>query len=471
MNILLITADDMNWDAVGAFGCRTSGTTPNIDRLARGGVCFQHAHVTISVCQPSRNCLMTGRYPHRSGGEGFFRLRHAGIPILPQLLRQAGYRVGILGKVSHSTPYASFEWDETIDMPELGMGRNPQTYGTRAAAFFREAQQREEPFFLMANSHDPHRPFFGNDRREWYGPDQSPPACRPSRVFAAGEVAVPQFLPDLPEVRQEIAEYYGSVRRCDDTVGELLGALEASGEADRTMVMFLSDNGMSFPFAKTNCYLHSTRTPWIVRLPGEGLSGATDTKHFISGVDLLPTLLDIAGVAVPSGLDGQSFRPLLRGQRQDGRDYVFTQFYQTSAKRNYPMRCVQDRRFGYIFNPWSDGQRTFRNESQSGRTMTAMQQAAATDPCISERVAMFLYRVPEEFYDFHNDPDALRNIVDEPEHSDELDRLRSALVDWMTRTDDPALDSFLRRDDPQARQALMHMQAWAIGQRVQKPSI
>ncbi|MBT3292515.1 MAG: sulfatase-like hydrolase/transferase, partial [Victivallales bacterium] len=85
-NILLITADDMNWDAVGAFGCPVPETTPNLDQLAADGLRFHHAHVTIAVCQPSRSALMTGRYPHRSGGEGFYNLRHPGIPILPDLL-------------------------------------------------------------------------------------------------------------------------------------------------------------------------------------------------------------------------------------------------------------------------------------------------------------------------------------------------------------------------------------------------
>ena len=110
-NILLITADDMNWDAVGAYGCPVAGTTPHIDQLAAAGMCFDHAHVTIAVCQPSRSTLMTGRYPHCSGGEGFFPLRRPGVPILPQILRAGGYRLGILGKVGHSTPYADFEWD------------------------------------------------------------------------------------------------------------------------------------------------------------------------------------------------------------------------------------------------------------------------------------------------------------------------------------------------------------------------
>jgi len=462
-NILLITADDMNWDAVGAYGCPVPGTTPNIDRLAAEGVRFEHAHVTIAVCQPSRSAMMTGRYPHRSGGEGFFHLRHPGVPALPQLLRDGGYRVGILGKVGHSTPYGDFEWDLCRDQGDLGHGRAPALYGAGASELMAQAGAADQPFFLMLNSHDPHRPFYGNDKAEWYGEEAGPPAAVPSRAFAPDEVTAPGFLADLPEVRLEISEYYSSVRRCDDTVGAALAALRESGQADNTIVLFLSDNGMAFPFAKTNCYLNSTRTPWIVRWPGTINPGACDTEHFISGIDLMPTLLDAAGLPAPDGVDGASFLPVLRGESQSGRDLVFTQFHQTAGKRNYPMRCVQNRRFGYIFNPWSDGERVFRNESQAGRTMEAMRAAAAADETVAARVELFLHRVPEELYDFESDPDALCNRIDDAECADELDALRAALERWMEATGDPALEAFRNRESRESLDELVRQTAAELG--------
>ncbi|MFW6154284.1 MAG: sulfatase [Planctomycetota bacterium] len=450
-NILLITADDMNWDAVGAYGCPVAGTTPNLDRLAGEGMRFDYAHVTIAVCQPSRSAMMTGRYPHRSGGEGFFHLRRPDVPILPDLLRRGGYRVGILGKLAHSTPYAAFRWDLTLDMDDLGHGRNPGLYRDAAGRFIGGAADRDEPFFLMLNSHDPHRPFYGNDNAAWYAADDPRPAARPSRTFEPEEIVVPGFLPDAPEIRLEIAEYYNSVRRCDDTIGGALDVLREQGVEDNTLVVFLSDNGMAFPFSKTNCYLHSTRTPWIVRWPGVAAPGAVDGEHFISGIDLLGTLLDAAGLPLPEGVDGRSFLPLLRGERQGGREVCFTQFHQTAARRNYPMRCVQSRRFGYIFNPWSDGTRVFRNESQAGRTFKAMDAL----PDAAARVEMFLHRVGEEFYDFVADPNALNNLIDDPAYADEVDRLRARLDDWMVRTGDPALDAFRHRTDAARRERFM----------------
>lgn len=464
MNILLITADDMNWDAVGAFGCPTQGTTPNLDRLADESMRFNHAHVTIAVCQPSRSALMTGRYPHRNGGEGFYHLRFEGVPILPNLLRQAGYAVGILGKLGHSTPYADFQWDMAYDMAQLGMGRNPEMYYRHTQAFMQQALAANRPFFLMANSHDPHRPFYGNDRAEWYS-QTHPPAVPPSRRFHPEDVVVPKFLVDIAEVRLEIAEYYNSVRRCDDTVGYLLDALDESGAAKDTLVMFLSDNGMAFPFAKTNCYLNSTRTPWMARWPGVIEPGRVDDVHFISGIDFMPTALDVVDVEFPEGMDGRSFVPVLRGEKQAGREMVFTQFHQTSARRNFPMRCAQTKRFGYIFNPWSDGEREFKNESQSGRSWKAMVDAAKGSEKIAERTKLFSYRVLEEFYDFENDPAALNNLVYDRRYAGEVQEFRDALERWMVEVDDPALDAFVNRSSRQALDDLMTHLAETIGRR------
>jgi len=447
-NVLLITADDLNCDSVGVFGCRTPEITPNIDRLAGQGMRFTRAHVTIAVCQPCRSVLMTGRYPHRSGGEGFHRITKTDTPLLIEHLAAAGYRCGILGKVGHCTPKASFKWDMSHDMGDLGAGRNPARYASFAKGFIEEAARAGRPFFLMANSHDPHRPFSGSDQEKGRFKNQA--VTPPSRTYRPDEVRVPGFLPDLPEVRREIAEYYSSARRCDDTVGAVVKALDEAGHADDTLVIFLSDHGMPLPFAKTNCYLHSTHTPWIVRWPGVVGPGSVEAEHFISGIDLMPTILDALGIAPPDGMDGFSFLPLLRGQKQDGRTLVFTQFHQTAGRNRYPMRCVQNARFGYIFNPWSDGKRVFKNESQSGRTMKAMRAAAASSEDIRARVDLFLHRTVEEFYDFANDPDALENLVGDPEYKKDLDALRSQLEGWMVRTQDPALDAFRHRDDPAA---------------------
>jgi N-sulfoglucosamine sulfohydrolase len=449
-NILLITADDMNWDSPGCFGGKTPDITPNIDRLASEGIRFVHAHITIAVCQPCRSVLMTGRYPHRNGAEGFEPI-DIDVPTLQEQLHAANYLNGIMAKVIHLAPIEKFKWDTVTNPEELRSGRDPQLYYQFAKDFFRQAASQGRPFFLMANSHDPHRPFHGSQQEQGRFSD----VPRPSRVYRPDEIEVPGFLPNLPEVRTEIAQYYSSVRRCDDTVGAVMRALRESGQRENTLTMFLSDNGMALPFAKTNCYLHSTRTPWIVTWPGKIKPGTVDEDHFVSAIDFMPTVLDAAGLARPDGMDGFSFLPILLGQRQAGRDKVFTQFHQTSAPQRYPMRCVQNHKFGYIFNPWSDGQRVFKNESQSGLTFKAMQAAAADDPAVAERVRFFQYRVLEEFYDFKGDPDGLHNLIDEPRHQEQIEKMRRALLQWMKDTEDPAVEAFEYRTSPAAMKKFM----------------
>src|SRR5262249_41848063 len=149
---------------------------------------------------------------------------------------------------------------------ELGMGRDPVAYGRAAATFFAAAPG---PWFLMANAHDPHRPFAGaEDETRVFTAEQRATYPPPSRSYSPGEAEGPGFLPDLPPVRREVAQYQSSARRCDDVVGAVLDALAGSGAAGDTLVVFLSDNGMAFPFAKANCYLQSTATPMVVRWPG-----------------------------------------------------------------------------------------------------------------------------------------------------------------------------------------------------------
>lgn len=440
-NVLLVTVDDMNWDTVGVYGRGIPGCTPNVDALAAQGVRFDYAHVTAAVCQPSRQSMMTGRYPHNMGAPGFDPIDPA-TPTLQEQLRAAGYLNGILGKVAHLAPESKFCWDMVRRVGELGAGRSPRLYGEAARAFLREARRTGRPFFLMTNSHDPHRPFSGS-RDE--GREMRRAAERPSRVYRPDEIAVPGFLPDLPDVRAEVAQYASSARRADDTVGAVLHALAESGFGRETLVVFLSDNGMAFPFAKTNCYLHSTKTPLIVRWPGRVRPGTVDRDHFVCGVDFAPTILEAARLPPAPGMDGRSFLPVLLGEGQAGRESVFTVFNVTAARRAYPMRCVQDRRWGYIFNAWSDGRTEFVNESQTGLTMAAMRRAAGADATVAARVRHFLFREPEELYDFETDPDALRNRAGDGEVGAEMERMRRLLATEMERTRDPLSAAFRAR--------------------------
>jgi N-sulfoglucosamine sulfohydrolase len=431
LNVLLITADDMNYDSPSFMGGRPRGITPNIDKLASEGLRFAKAHVTVAVCQPSRSVLMTGRYPYQNGAEGFNPIR-TNIPTLQESLHAAGYMQGILAKNEHLAPRAKFCWDTYITPAELGRGRDPQLYYKHTREFLAKAKAARQPFFLMANSQDPHRPFAGSEQEMQNFGDHVPVR----RTVRPEEVDVPKFLPDIENVRREVAQYFTSVYRCDETVGQVLRALEEGGAASNTLVMFLSDNGMSFPFSKTNCYLQSTRTPWMARWPGKVKPGVVNQGDFISGIDYTPTILDAAGLEPIAGVAGRSFVPLLRGESQPGRDHVFTVFHETSAKQRFEMRCMQTARYGYIFNAWSDGKRIFRNESQNGLSFKAMQAAAANSPEIAARVKTFQYRTPEEFYDLEADPNGLKNLAGDPNVAAPMRETRARLWRHMKESGD-----------------------------------
>ena len=492
-NVLLITVDDMSQDSIGVYGCTTPDITPHIDKLASEGVRFVHSHVTIAVCQPCRAVWLTGRYPHLNGAFGFQTIV-PGIPTLPETLKQHGYFTGAMAKLGHVLPSRKEAWDVKVTAQQLQTGRNPQKYYQHAKTFFLKAKESKQPFFLMANAQDPHRPFARSSQeqqnRQRKGkknaknnaknkannkPNQnssdksnqkpnrtvgqksssqeSAKARVPfplSRMYQADEVDFPGFLPDLPDVRKEMAQYFSSVHRADEVTGAVLKALKETGFAENTCVIFLSDHGMALPFSKTNCYFHSTRTPWIVRWPGQIEAGKVNKQAMVSGIDLTPTILDITAIPIFEGVNGRSVLPLLKGEQQPQRDVVFTQFHKTAGKRSYEMRSVVHRRFGYIYNDWADGTTIFKNESQSGLTMRAMVRAAEKDPAIAKRVKLFLYRVPEEFYDYENDPDAIHNLIDDPEHHEEIQKLQEELLSHLRNVKDPLLpkyQTYLRKRD------------------------
>lgn len=430
-NFLIITADDMNWDSVGCYGSKLKSATPNIDRLASAGLRFEHAHVGSTACYPSRSAISTGRRGHRSGGEGFFYLRFPDIPTVQQLLHDDGYRVGILGKVSHSTPYKDTPWDLAKEMH-----RNTDNFETETAAFIDQSTKANQPFYLIVNSHDPHRPYFNADARK------NEPGDIPSRVYKPAEIPIHPTIPDTPAVREEQAAYYSSVRRFDDVVGRVVKVLEERGLTESTMIVLLSDHGMAVPSAKSNCYVQSTRTPFIMRWDGRIKPAQVDRQHIISTMDILPTILEAANIKNPGGMDGRSLTKLFNGGRQRNRDHIFTQYYMKIGRPNYQMRALQDTEFCYVFNPWHNGKSVYNTSSMGGSIFTAMVQLGKTDPVWKARSEYLLTRVPEEFFDLRTDPHCLNNLIDDPKHAQRISDHRLRMAQHLKSSKDPMAEVF-----------------------------
>ena len=443
-NILLLTVDDMSCDSVGVFGSKLANTTPNMDKLASQSLRFAHAHVTVGNCMPCRNVMLSGLYSHNNKVEGFYQVKDPGWPHLVDLMKRAGYFTGIRGKVSHSAPYQPYAWDADLDtLPDGSKGhiKDPKSYGISTTDGIAKAKAAGKPFCLVVNISDPHKPFWSKAK----GGGKDP--YTPSRIFKASEVPIPGFLFDDPQVREELALYYSSVRRADDCVGQVLAALKASGEADNTVVMFMSDHGMPLPFAKTQLYHHSTHTPWMVRWPGVTKAGSVDKEHMISAVDFLPTILDITGAPHPKRLDGRSYLPLLKGGTQEGRDHVIKEYNENAGRSRDPMRGVQTKKYLYLFNPWSNGERVFATATTGTVTYRRMVDLASSSKSLSARLDLYKHRVPEELYDVEKDPDCRINLINQPKHENELKELRAKLDAWMVRSKDPMLEAFRKREN------------------------
>jgi N-sulfoglucosamine sulfohydrolase len=459
-NILIVTADDLNYNSVGVFGCKVPGITPNIDRLARQGIRFTNAHANTPVCQPCRQSWLTGRFPHNNGAEGFEPIG-LDVPTLPEQLKSAGYLNGILGKEIHHQPVERFFWDyipfktEKDSVWRKGHSRNPSLFQRYSSEFFKMAKEQDKPFFLIANSHDPHRPFIGSRMDTLTWKNNMPPV---SLQFTPDQVETFGYLPDVEDVNKEVAQYYGNVYRCDESIGSVLDALKDSGLEENTLVIFLSDHGAAFPFAKSQCYLNSSKTPLIVKWPENIKPGLVDSTNFVTGIDLMPTIMEVAGVPLIPKLDGQSFLHLLQQKTQKSRDYAFATYYQIFYKIRYPMRCVQNEDYGYIYNFWADHQLEMKGDAMGGLTWKAMVEAAKTDPEVAERVELYKYRVPEEFYNFKEDPNGLINLVNDPTYADELNKFKAKMLEMMKKYNDPAHDAFRDRDNPGVIAAFMQAQ-------------
>ena len=440
LNVLLFTADDLDRNSLGCFGSTVPEISPNIDRFAGQSIRFEKAFVNAAICVPCRGIIATGLYGNHSGVNGFKKMKEGTtIPLIMEILRSHNYSVGILGKLSHSTPKTNFEWDYQFDQQDLGFGRSPSLYYQRTKSFLDECRRNNKPFYFMVNSHDPHRPFFNPKDSLTRGQEA------PSKIYSPAEITVPGFIPDLPKVREELSYYYNSTRRLDDTFGKVMQALDESGYADNTLVIFISDNGIAVPFAKANVYYASNRSPFIIRWPGVTKSGSVNHTDIISIIDFLPTVLEALNIPPPEKIDGTSFLPLLKGKQQSGRDKAYMEIDYKASGGATPMRSVITKQWTYIYNGWADGERVYGNNNE-GLTMKAMDDAAKNDPVIAARAKVYRMRMPEELYDIKKDPDCIHNLINDPAFKRQLGILRQELKSWMIKTNDPLLNVYRNRN-------------------------
>ena len=451
----MITADDMNWNSVGVYNSTVAGTTPNIDKLANEGMRFDYAYVQMAMCTPSRTVMLSGNHSHQTMTRGFTEIERLG-PALPDILKANGYFIANINKEQDF-----YKWDRAITETSTGMGRDIPYQRGIVSEIISEAG--DKPWFIMMNFNDPHRPFHNENYEElsdkYKKIHDAGKLSRPSKVYTSDEITVPGFLPDLPQVREEMAAYYSSVCRADDGVGAVLEALNASGHEANTIVVFMSDHGISMPYSKLNCYQTSLRVPLIIKHPGHIKEGDRDALHMVSAVDLSPTLLDMVGIEVPKHMAGRSFKPLIHGKPQNGRDYVVGYYYRNLRQDNmFPEFAIHLRDWVYIYNPWVDGIKEVHNSDYThSKTLAAIWAAADTVPSIKKRSDFHKYRIMEELYHVRQDPHSYINLAYEEEYKERVQEMRQLLVQWMEETDHPALALM---KDPYSKDLIRRYMQW-----------
>jgi N-sulfoglucosamine sulfohydrolase len=436
-NIVLIVSDDHGKGDLGCYG-NPAIKTPNLDKLAAEGVRFTNAFCTTASCSASRSVILSGLHNHANGQYGHEHSYHHFISFdhvrsLPVLLSQGGYRTARVGKY-HVAPESVYKFDTVLP----GGSRSPVQMADNCRGFF--GAEDDRPFFLYFCMSDPHRgggratdlphqpDRFGNREQGYPGVTEV--------KYDPTEVVVPDYLPDTPECRAELAQYYQSVSRVDQGVGRLIENLKKAGKYDNTVVIYISDNGIAFAGAKTTVYEPGINLPVIVRTPWQKRRGIA-CDALVNYADLTPTILDWAG-ATPSDYEfhGRSFKSVLERERVEGWDTTYASHTFHEITMYYPMRVVRERRFKLIWNLAHGLDYPFASDLWESPTWQGTIKRGSTHYG-KRTVAAYLRRARFELYDLENDPHEVKNLADDPQHRDTLDRMKAKLKAFQKQTKDP----------------------------------
>ncbi|WP_437188276.1 sulfatase-like hydrolase/transferase [Planctomicrobium sp. SH668] len=412
-DIVILLSDDHTWRDSSVYGSPDI-QTPNMERLAKQGMTFNRAYVTTSSCAPSRASLLTGLYPARNGSEANHSRIREGIASLPKSFFDLGYEVVSFGKVGHyaQTP----EWGFDVAMHY----NYHEDVAIPSAVEWLKQRTSKRPLVMFVGTNWPHVP--------WPSKDFDP---RPEQ-----QVVPPNHV-DNDTTRQKRAQYHAAIQNMDRDLGLLFDAVqETLGE--KTFFLHTSDHGAQWPFGKWNLYEDSVHTPLIVSWPGK-IAENVRTDAMVSWIDILPTVLEVAGGKPPEGLDGRSFLPVLEGKEKSHRDLIFTTHSGDGNNNVYPIRAVTT----------SDGWQYVRNlhpEFLFTSHVTNVQadtgywnswlKSAETDPAAKLKVFRYQQRPAEELYYIPDDPYELNNLANDPKAVAKLQELRVRLDQWLRETDD-----------------------------------
>jgi len=411
-NIVFVTSHDIGRH-LACYGA-TRVTSPTFDRMAAEGVRFANAFCTSPICSPARASLVTGRYPHNHGVKGlahppFAWDLHDDETHLAQVLRRAGYTTHLAGLQHETGRREHFGIDEEINTHDYPGNPFAAEVAADCERFFAERATAPQPFYLQVGFFEPHR----KPGQNGYGPYEPVPDR---------DVELPRWLKDEPSARKDVAQFQSAIRALDEGLARIFRALEVNGLDENTLVVFAADHGAPYPRAKASLYDPGLEIALLVRWPGGDLKRGHVSELPVSGIDVAPTILDIAGLEALPHAQGRSLAAELRGESlAEGPVFAENNFH------NYwdPIRCIRTRSHKLIVNFALTS--AFYDASQQWRP------AATPNFPGSARGAKHPLL---ELYDLEADPLEHHNLADSGEHTSIRDDLLHQLAAWMHETED-----------------------------------
>jgi N-sulfoglucosamine sulfohydrolase len=418
-NILWITCEDMS-PRLSCYG-ESSIQTPHLDSLAVEGIRYTNAFTTSGVCAPSRSSIITGMYPISIGTDNmrnynpslkadsnavlpsYSAVLPAQVKCFPEYLRLAGYYCTNNAKQDYQFEAPVTVWDESSNK-----------------AHWRNRQQ-DQPFFAVFNLTITHE-------SQLWEREKEPLLVDPATV------TVPVYYPDVPEVRHAIARHLSNIRRMDEQAGKIIQQLKDAGLYDKTIIFFFSDHGDGLPNVKREVYDRGLRIPLIIRFPDGYRKGSIDTQ-LVSEIDFAPTLLSLAGIPVPSYMQGRAF--LGEQKTKPPHRYVFAARDRMDTEVDR-VRTVRDNRFRYVrnFMPEKAPYQNIKYRLQIPMMRLILQ---LRDSGLLNEAQMFWFRPakpPEELYDSQVDPHEMNNLAGSAKYKNKLTELRTVLDDWLKKVGD-----------------------------------
>ncbi len=415
-NFIIFIADDVSWNDFGCTGNRFV-ETPNIDQLAANGLMFHNFYLTASSCSPSRNSIITGRYPHNTGAPELHQTPPDFMVSFPELLRKQGYYTGQSGKF-HMGPYARRGFDVIYDQrKDFGDGGEEMWMKTITE------RPKDQPFMMWFAAIDAHR--------DW-GPNEFSGTHDPSKIIP------PFYLDSGHQTSKDLGQYYDEIKRFDHYIGLVVAELKVQKVFDNTLIIVMADNGRPFPHSKTRVNDRGMKSPFILHWPAM-IQQKANSNSLVSAIDLAPTILSLANAETTDQFQGKSFEELIQKPEKPFRNYVFAEHNWHDYEAHE--RMVRSRNFMYIRN--SRPNLPLMGPADAVKSPSNIALMDRRDKGLLTDIQTDIYTVPrphEELFDCHEDSLQVTNIASAPGHQATKQMLSNILEQWIDETSDDVPD-------------------------------